>query len=51
MRHLSEFSLSTTAVNNNKEYYNSEQTYKYFLSITLDTNYNTNASEITTKLD
>lgn len=27
------------------------QTHKYFLPITLDTNYNTNANEITTKLD
>lgn len=49
MRHLSEFSVSTTAVNNKD--YNSEWTDTQIFSITLDTNYNTNDNEITTKLD
>lgn len=45
MRHLSEFSIPTTAVNN--EHYKSEWIDTQIFSITLDTNYNTNASEIT----
>lgn len=49
MRHLSEFSVSTTAVNN--KHYKSEWIDTQIFSITLDTNYNTNANEITTKLD
>lgn len=49
MRHLSEFSISTTAVNN--KCYNSEWIDTQIFSITLDTNYNTNDNEIITKLD
>lgn len=45
MRHLSKFSVSTTAVNNKD--YNSEWIDTQIFSITLDTNYNRNDNEIT----